>query len=317
MRNMQRLIVALVIVVSGCGLAKSDNNAAHIDSLYAKALSADSAKDMRACIRYSTAILHDDSAQYLALTLRGMALVRTSKHASGLADLTKAVGLHPCDFTFTHRGEAYNITGQYEKAREDFLAAISLNPGYERAYYGMAISMAYVGSRKQALAICEKADSIKYKALNSHHTRLNIYHCYDEKDLELVELSACIDLDSTYDMYFNNRGYIYLLKEHYVLALPDLEKAIRLDSTKAYPHNNKGYVLYKLGHPQPGLDEITHSLAIDNSNAYAYRNRAEIFLSMKQFKRASEDLLLAQHYNHDSTLAKEILALWRRLGKKK
>jgi tetratricopeptide (TPR) repeat protein len=312
--------ILVIIAVSCLGYSCSFRSASEtkITDLLQLANRSDSVKDVKNSIRRYTAVLHLDSTNQIALINRGRALVWSGQVKEGLADYDRAINLYPSDQNYCRRGSIFIQFKQFDKAMPDILKAIEINPAFADAYYQLGLIKAGQDSAAIALALCNKADLLRYDSGYSHLLRSIIFNKTGDVQGEINEISALIKIDPSHANYYNNRGYAMNKQGRFAEGISDFNTCIRLDSSIAFAYNNKGFALFKLGDVQGALEAVNASLALDGSNAYAFKNRAEIWLHMKSKGKALADLDAAAKLNRDSALGKQIKMLQRQasIGKK-
>jgi tetratricopeptide (TPR) repeat protein len=101
--------------------------------------------------------LLSENVFYLADAL--MNLGKASQAAAMLEDASKKSTLSPAGSYVL--GQAYMKAKEYEKAREQFAAALAADPGFANAHYGMAMTLARLG--KEGEAAKHRAEFAKLK----------------------------------------------------------------------------------------------------------------------------------------------------------
>jgi len=100
-------------------------------------------------------------------------MVATQRYDSALATYNQIlIEKHDCDEAYLLRGELYGKLGQYEKAFDDVLKAISIDPGYDEAYMVMARLFLANNKPEKAIESYQKAIALNNKIAISQLTRL-------------------------------------------------------------------------------------------------------------------------------------------------
>jgi tetratricopeptide (TPR) repeat protein len=135
------------------------------------------------------------------------------------------------------------------------------------------------------------------------------YRNLGELDKALDDFNASIKLENPYPDIYENRGYIYLLREDYNNALINFETAVNMDSESAYAWRNLGLCNFNLGNLETALSNINRSLELEPENAYAYKTRGRIYMGLDQVDNGCPDLKMAVKLGLSEINEKEALEL--------
>lgn len=307
---MARIIILLFVCwIIGCSTNGQDTNKKRIEKLTRLAEVSDSLRDQRQSISYYTAILEIDSTNLLALINRGRALVWIGKLNEGFSDYNKAVRLHPHERTFYARGMAYVSLKEYDKASDDIIKSLELNPSFGEAYFGLSFIKEAQSSLDSALQCCDKAEMLLCPLQQLQERRAQLFEKKGNYQAAIDEMTKLIQANRSNATYYNNRGYDKNQLQRYAGAIEDLDMAIKLDSSMAFAYNNKAFALLKQNQTNTALSYANTSLRLNNQNPYAFKTRGEIFLSLNQKDKACSDIAHAETLNKDENLGKELKAL--------
>jgi len=300
--------------VTGCN-SNGQTKKEKIDKLVNLATVTDSLMDLTTSLKYYSDILDLDSTNLIALNNRGRAYVWLGQLDKGFADFDNAVRLYPHERTFYTRGMAYLNINRYDKAMQDLMKSIDLNPEFGEAYYGLSLVKANEDSLDLALQLCDKADQLSDMQSLSRQIRFTIYQKKADFKAVINELTELIKLDPTNPTYYNNRGLAKNQLKEYADAISDFDYAIKLDAKMAFAFNNKAFALLKLEQFDHALETVNASLDLNNKNAYAFKNRAEIFIALNAKQKACIDLAQAEKLSDEKELTTEIKQLMDKICK--
>ena len=120
--------------------------------------------------------------------------------------------------------------------------------------------------------------------------------------------TKAIELDPTYAVAYNNRGYAKHKLGQHAAALTDLDRAIELDPTLATAYDSRGEVKHKLGQHAAALTDLDRAIELNPTYAIAYNNRGNTKESLGRITEAREDyqeaLALAQEAGDEEVVTK-------------
>ena len=314
---MKKLILAtfVTIFMSSCNLNSQVKLDKKIDELINLAVISDSLMDLSSSVKYYTEVLTLDSTKLIALNNRGRALVWLGEINRGFTDFDMAVKLYPHEETHYTRGMTYLSINKFNKASDDLMKSIELNPKFVDAYYGLSLLKYMQDSLKEALIFCNIADNISYRPKDSHQMRAVIFQKREDFESAIYELNETIKLIPNSPENYNNRGLAKNELGYYQDAIADFNHAIQLNSKMAFVYNNKAFALFKLNQLDNALKTVNMSLELNGSNAYALKNRGEIFNALKQPDKACIDLAEASKLSNDKKLTMQIQTLRNKICK--
>jgi tetratricopeptide (TPR) repeat protein len=173
------------------------------------------------------------------------ALAPIQEHRPGLADGTSGASSESAREEaqiFNQEGIAHYHGGAHAEARECFLRAIEVHPGFVEAYNNLGLAETELGQIEAATEHFRKA----------------------------IELAP--DLAASY----TNLGYVHYLRKDYAAAAGMYEEAIRRAENSSVAWTNLGNAYFKLGHLQKARAAWDRAVTLDPDNAKAARNLAQI-----------------------------------------
>lgn len=157
---------------------------------------------------------------------------------------------------FNNRARSCFMLQQYERARDDYRCAISLDPlnGLYRLNHGIL---------------------------------LNAMHAYEQA---IEEFTVCIEkLSFVEPTVFMNRGYAYACTGHVSLALDDNRRVLSVDPHNLHALNNMAHCYDELGETEKAIELFSHMIDIDPHCEQAYDARGRLFYSIGLLDRAIVD----------------------------
>jgi tetratricopeptide (TPR) repeat protein len=156
---------------------------------------------------------------------------------------------------YYNRGATLYDMGQYDRAIQDYDAAIKLNPNFGQAVF-------------------------------------NRGNAYDEKgqyDRAIQDYNLAIELSPDYAKVFNNRGYVYDEKREYDRAIRDYDRALELNPSYAEALNNRGIAYGKMGEYIHAIRDYDRAIELEPKYAEAFNNRGGVYYQIRDYDRAIQD----------------------------
>jgi Flp pilus assembly protein TadD len=140
------------------------------------------------------------------------------------------------------RGTLYVERRQYQRAIENYDAAVRLKPDDEKLYYHRGNAFNNTGRYQLAIEDYNKAIRLKPDLAVAYANRGNAYRSLGHNQLAIEDYSATIRLRPDDARAYNNRGISYLLQGKYDDACNDAQKACALgDCNILKSAKGKGY----------------------------------------------------------------------------
>ncbi|MFA5857630.1 MAG: tetratricopeptide repeat protein [Elusimicrobiota bacterium] len=179
---------------------------------------------------YTTAIKYNGTL-YEARLNRGDAYADTGDYIKAVKDYTFVIQSSETANAYNHRGIAYSVEKEYEKALKDFDKATKLDPGYADAYYNRGLM--YYETAKYENAIKDFTIAIKFKPGMSvaYKNRGNCYFKIGHYSSAITEYTKAIQLTPEDLSANNNRLSAYIQLRDYKRAKEDL----RFLKSRNYP----------------------------------------------------------------------------------
>jgi tetratricopeptide (TPR) repeat protein len=137
------------------------------------------------------------------------------------------------------RAAEHGLSGDYERASDEYRQAIEVDPSSAAAYYGQGLIHERQGDYRSAL---------------------DDYH-------------RAVSLDAHQALYLTGRGAAYRKMGHPDLAIADYDRALSLDPTLAAAYHNRGVAYEHLGDYRRALDDYNRAIEMDARAALSFLGR--------------------------------------------
>jgi tetratricopeptide (TPR) repeat protein len=218
-------------------------------------------------------------------------LFKNGKYSEAISLYGQLIELNQSnDMYYRGRGFSYKNKGRYEKAKEDYLTALSINDKAVNSYINLFEIYALLGNVESGLTYlrkgiteCDSSGDLKiyFKRSNYYFYNSEPYNAID--DFEQIEK---LIPDSVPDYVYGNKGYAYLQLKLYPLAIENFDKAIDMDP------NNAQYVFAKAktyvikSKWDEALKFLNKSIELDSTNFQFYNYKGGVYLALKDFNKA-------------------------------
>lgn len=173
------------------------------------------------------------------------------------------------------KGVEYATQGKFNEAKEEFEKALKADP------YGVV---------KRSLELIEDVINQKINRKVAIHMFNGAAHSLNGRwNMELVELSKAIEIDSRYNKAYNERGRTYHSKGQYDQAIADYNKAIELNPRYVDAYYNRGNAYFDKGQNDKAMADYNKAIELNPKNADAYNNRGNAKLNIGQYDKAIAD----------------------------
>jgi len=139
----------------------------------------------------------------------------------------------PVAFAYNHRGVAYHVKGDYDRAILDYTQAIALDPNYAVAYTNRGLAYTSNGNGKHAIMDYTQAITLDPRYAQAYTNRGVAYHAVGDYDRAISDYTQAIVLNPRYVKAYIDRGLAYHAKGDDGRALEDVEKACGLGFSPA------------------------------------------------------------------------------------
>lgn len=115
-------------------------------------------------------------------------------------------------------------------------------------------------------------------------------------DLAFSDFNKSIALNTDYNISYENRGYIFLLRNDYDNAISDFNKSISINSKSVYAYKSLGFAYLELKDYDRALINLNKAIAINSRYADAYKLRGKLRIETDHYAEACQDIKWALRY---------------------
>jgi len=194
----------------------------------------------------------------------------------------------------------------YERALDDYDAAIRLTPKVARLYASRAAAFGHLRNFRMAVRDYSEAVRLDHSVARLLD-RAIAFRKVRRTDLALDDLTDAIGLAPDSAMLYRERGEIYARNNAYDRAISDYDTAIRLDPV-AVTFLDRGMAYYLKGGKADldrALADYDRAIALDDRMALAYNNRGLALRDKGELRRAYADFSAALQLDPDLIIARE------------
>jgi tetratricopeptide (TPR) repeat protein len=165
-------------------------------------------------------------------------------------------------FAYNHRGAAYALKGENQKALDDFNRAVGYNSRYFDAYYNRGCLYYKLGRFTETTEDCGKAIKLYPGFIKAYNIRGIAYgklHKYGES---ISDLTRAVELSPKDPEIYYNRATTLAQAGEYYRALNDFNKAVELDPDFGKAYFYRGYVYYLLGDRKTAQQDVDRARSL-------------------------------------------------------
>jgi len=140
--------------------------------------------------------------------------------------------------TFNHRGQTFNLTGNFDRGLADLSLAIDLRPDFVIAWVNRAFSHGKKGDVDGAMADVNKAIELDPKNVQAYITRGTAFYFKKDYENAIVNFNKALALDPNQASAFDGLGHAYGKKGDYDQAVAYYTKALAIDPNNKSTANN-------------------------------------------------------------------------------
>jgi len=145
-----------------------------------------------------------------------------------IQDFDAAIQVNQWPAAYNWRGLTYGMKGDYDSAIADFSQAIQLDSDYAVAYYNRGQTYRLEGKYELAIKDFNQAIGLNSDYILAYRMRGSAQAAIGKYDAAIADFSKAIDLSPNYAAAFDGRGMAYLGKRDYKRAMQDFDQAVRI-----------------------------------------------------------------------------------------
>jgi TolB-like protein/Tfp pilus assembly protein PilF len=199
-----------------------------------------------------------------------------------------------------------------------FKQAIELDPGYAKAYAGIADCYTWMGiynlyrpqetfgtAKRWAERAIELDDTLAEAYTSLAFTRL----CYDwDWAAARSSFQRAIKLDPNYATAHQGYAHLLTVLGRFDEALEEIEKALRIDPRSLIVNVVKGVILYEARRYESSLEQFLKTIELDNKFDATYYGLALVYGERGQYHDASVSARKAYHLSLYEPVKKTVMA---------
>jgi tetratricopeptide (TPR) repeat protein len=230
-------------------------------------------------------VIGSQASDFDARVLRARAYRKLSRPADAAVDLTVALSSYPSRLLLRERAETWQEAGDFEKAIEDWSAALAREPNDTEALLARGRLFDLVHQPEKA-----RADLVATVRLDPAAGGLNS-KCLMEPGSPTEKVARCtelIEINPAYPPLHRARGDACLTAKDWKCAIEDytfLETSSTNDATLYF---NRGIARYA-SHAPGALEDLSKAIELDPSAAGAWAQRGEVYRSAENSELAARD----------------------------
>ncbi len=196
-------------------------------------------------------------------------------------------------------GLAYRSKGQLDKAIEEYLTALWLNPKNARVHNNLGAAYASQGQLDRAIAEYQIALRLKPDDAKAHNNLGVAYRSQGQLDRAIAEYLTALRLSPDYTDAHNNLGLAYRSQGQLDKAIAEYLTALRLKPDLVEAHNNLGVAYASQGQLDRAIAEFQTTLRLKPDLVEAHNNLGRAYASQGQLDRAIAEFQTALRLKPD------------------
>lgn len=245
----------------------------------------------------------------LAYLNRGIAYADRGESDRALNDFIKTIELEP-DYgeAYINRGNIYVIKGEFDKAINDFNRALYLKNDSVEACNNLGLIYDYKQEYEKALDYFTRAIEINKMNGGTYINRGNIYYKTGDYDRAVADYSTALTIDPDLIQAYINRALCYNSTGKYDKAIDDYNQVIKRDPVYIKAYLNRGIIYGIQKYYKESINDFTQVLMIEPDNKDALYNRGITYFNMGEYEKANSDIqkLQSLKYKLDQQLLDDL-----------
>lgn len=210
------------------------------------------------------------------------------------------------------RARSYRWSSEFQKALDDYTAAIKLKPDTIDAYLERSACYRQLKSPDKALEDCNKAIAIDPKSADAYYYRGSAYFDTKRYETAVEDYTRAILYKPDYADAYRDRAVLYEQLDQLQQALEDMNKALAITPDSADYRLIRGNLYFELGQYKEALSDYDKCLKLDPKNGDALLSRATMLGETGELERAIAELdkvLIVSPKNENATTNSAIVYL--------
>ena len=246
----------------------------------------------------------EDDIDIVAWMNYGNRLWRYGRNDEAVNAFEKVATIQP-DFDKAYYGKAlaYQYQGEHEQVATALNKAIEINPSPYYYWRELGFSYGELEQYDEALAAYEEAINRSPEDFVLYLQRADYLREAERYDEAIETYNKALELNPEHPWIYNNRGVAYTQLEQYDAAIADLTQAIELNPEYFLSYNTRGAVYQRIEQYDAAIADLDKAIAINPQDASVYNNRANVYYRLEQYEQALSDLNRAIELDPELALA--------------
>ena len=190
------------------------------------------------------------------------------------AHFTEIIKKSPSADAYFHRGVMRAFNGDYNKAHNDYEAALRLDQAMFKAHNGLGNCLWATGQVYEALEQYRQAIAGAPHLASAYNNRGNAWRTLGDNEAALKDYNSALSIAGEVSLILNNRGSTYLGMGNLDQAIEDYSQAILLDPHYSDAFNNRGFATQMQGKFEKAIANYRRAAQYDPEFFRAYNHAA-------------------------------------------
>ncbi len=186
------------------------------------------------------------------------------------------------------RGVHYFYQERFNKAVDDFTAALKQNPELADAHGNLGWALMELDDLPTAIAEFNEAIRLNARDANYFEGRAAAYASNDQPRKAIEDFTQAIRWQPHNAGLYRDRGDVYAAQDEFARAIADYSRAIKQEEKAEY-YNSRGVAYAEQGRIDKAISDYDRAIELDSQNAAYYFNRASAYFEQDDLQAALND----------------------------
>ncbi|MCL6583984.1 MAG: tetratricopeptide repeat protein [bacterium] len=189
---------------------------------------------------------------------------------------------------YLNMGTYYFSQGDTDKAIEQFLAVLKVNPNDVFTHFVLGYIYDQIGKTDLAIKEFEETLRLDPRYVSAYNDLGTVYNRLGQYDKALEQFRKALELNPDYTESVENMGVVYFAMKEYDQALKYFEQSLRMNPKNHKAYNNIGSVYLAWGDYQKAKEYLEKAHQMNPQYIDAYNNLGSVLISLGEFDQAIE-----------------------------
>ncbi len=214
----------------------------------------------------------------------------SGNHEEAIENYSKAIELDPkFEKAYSERALAYEETGDFSNAAEDYKMLTELLPNEYEWYYKAAKNQYKLNKYNPAIQFLNSASQLESSDYKIVELKTKCYIGANNFKLALSNCDIAIKMNPSAENYYLH-GLIQKQLENYTLAEADFIKSSKLNPNYTDAYIGLTVVYFKQNRTDDALESVNKAIQLESNNKEALMLRSQIHLKNLDYNSALNDL---------------------------